>query len=153
MWRCEIKQLSLCILMGLIPLNLAFAYCWEEASTRYNVPVPLLKAITEVESNFNPKAREILKDSESIGLMQINSFWYDKLHAYDINRNDLFNPCVNVNIGAWIISQEIKRYGLTWQAIGAYNAGAYTDKNREKKLKLYLKYSKKVISKINKYIN
>lgn len=99
------------------------AACFEEAAARYKVPVELLKAISKVESNGNPKARNTNKNgTQDIGHMQINSWWLPVLAQYGISEKHLLDPCINTNIGAWVLAQNIARYGLTWNAVGAYNA-------------------------------
>ena len=55
--------------------------------------------------------------------MQVNSGWFEKLEVYGIAPSDLMNACTNIHVGAWILSQNIKMFGHSWQAIGAYNAG------------------------------
>lgn len=101
----------------------AHAACFEEAAKRYQVPVALLKAISTVESNGNPNARNVNKDgSYDIGHMQINSWWLPTLAKYGIDEKTLADPCINTNIGAWVLATNIARYGLSWEAVGAYNA-------------------------------
>jgi len=118
--------------------------CWQKAAKEHKVPARILKAIASVESSFRPDAYEQLDDSESIGLMQINSFWFDLLEEKGIHQSELWEPCTNISVGAWILAQEIERYGYNWISIGSYNAGAYTQKTKGKKLKLYAKYAEKV---------
>lgn len=102
---------------------LANAACFDEAAERYKVPVELLKAISKVESNGNPNARNTnANGSTDIGHMQINSSWLPTLAKYGIDEAKLADPCINTNIGAWVLAHNIARYGLTWQAVGAYNA-------------------------------
>jgi soluble lytic murein transglycosylase-like protein len=98
--------------------------CWDMASLRYGVPVEILVAIAKQESNFNAKAISPPNSngSRDIGMMQINEWWLPKLEAYGITREKLLDPCINLNVGAWILSQEFERHGYTWKAIGAYNA-------------------------------
>jgi soluble lytic murein transglycosylase-like protein len=60
--------------------------------------------------------------TEDIGLMQINSSWLPTLARFGVSRASLFNACVNAYVGTWILSQNISRLGLTWNAVGAYNA-------------------------------
>lgn len=97
--------------------------CFEEAATRYRVPVSLLVAISTVESGGNPKAINVNKNgSYDIGHMQINSSWLGKLAKYGITERSLYEPCINTNIGAWILAHNIASHGLTWEAVGAYNA-------------------------------
>ena len=54
------------------------------------------------------------------GLMQINSSWYGELGRERWMR--LGDACYNVQVGAWILSQCVQRYGYTWAAVGCYNA-------------------------------
>ncbi len=114
--------------------------CFRRASIRYDISQRLLEAIAHVESSGNPMAvNQNSNGSEDIGLMQINSFWLPKLEKYGIMRQDLFDPCVNINVGAWILADNIYRHGYNWEAVGAYNA-ASQDKR--------LKYARKVALKL-----
>lgn len=101
------------------------AMCWEEASTAYGIPSEVLKAIAKTESGFNNDARNTNSDgSTDIGMMQINSSWLPTLKKYDITRSDLAtDPCLNLKVGAWILSNNIQKLGWNWDAIGAYNVG------------------------------
>lgn len=97
--------------------------CFDDAARRYDVPAQLLKLIAEVESDMNPTAINRNEGgSEDIGVMQINTGWLPVLKKFGINREDLFDACTNVMVGAWVLHQNIERYGYTWEAIGAYNA-------------------------------
>jgi|SRR5450830_79900 len=103
----------------------ANATCFNEAAQRYRVPVALLQAISKVESNGNPQARNVnANGSYDIGHMQINSSWLPTLAKYHIDEKALADPCINTNIGAWVLAHNIARYGLTWEAVGAYNAAS-----------------------------
>ncbi len=103
----------------------AFYVCFETAAKRYNVEVPLLLAIAQNESAMNPQATNINTDkSQDSGLMQINDLWLDTLGEFGIDRPLLLSdPCTNIYVGAWILAQNIQRYGYNWEAVGAYNAG------------------------------
>jgi len=101
----------------------ASAACFDEAAERYQVPVVLLKAISTVESGGNPSARNVNKDgSHDIGHMQINSSWLPTLAKFNIDEKTLADPCINTHIGAWVLAHNIARLGLSWDAVGAYNA-------------------------------
>lgn len=97
--------------------------CVRSASLRYGLPEELIGAIAEVESHHNPyKVGINTNRSVDIGVMQINSEWLPTLKRYGVKFHDLFDACTNIFWGAWILSQEVQRYGLTWKAVGAYNA-------------------------------
>jgi len=99
------------------------AACWEEAAARYGVHPYLLYAIAKTESGLNPKAMNRNKNgSYDLGLMQINSSWFRTLCKYGIEEQHLLDPCTSIHVGAWILAQNIRRMGNSWEAVGAYNA-------------------------------
>lgn len=102
------------------------AACWEAASTRYGVPIDLLHAVARVESGLNPKAvnrsHESRTGTRDIGLMQINTSHLRALARHGIDEASLYDPCLNLHIGAWLLAQSFSRLGTTWNAVGAYNA-------------------------------
>lgn len=115
--------------------------CIQEASHRYSVDANLLKAIGAVESGFNPGAiGKNTNGTEDLGIMQINSSWLPRLSKFGITRDKLLNePCTNIHVGAWILADNIRRLGPTWNAVGAYNA--VTVSKREKYVhKVWEKY-------------
>jgi soluble lytic murein transglycosylase-like protein len=110
----------LTILMGMLE---AQAHCFKEASARYNVPASLLKAIAKHESGGRTHAVNTnTNGSRDIGLMQINSGWLPVLNRHGLQEKDLYDPCVNVLIAAWILSNNFQKLGYTTQGLGAYNA-------------------------------
>lgn len=125
-----------CVILGLIALTCVqglranslrvspvIQKCILKSAYKYNVHPGLIEAIIIVESGFNPLAVNHNKNgSVDVGLMQINSFWFPTLRKYGISVRDLFDPCVNVEVGTWILAQCIARYGYTWEAVGCYNA-------------------------------
>lgn len=78
--------------------------------------------MASVESQFNPLAINKNSDTSDFGIMQINSSWLPKLEKYGVKKDDLFNACTNIQVGAWILSENIARLGSNWNAVGAYNA-------------------------------
>ncbi|MDT8842532.1 lytic transglycosylase domain-containing protein [Paraburkholderia fungorum] len=107
---------SLCI-------RAVWADCLDDAARFHRVSVVLVRAIAQQESGMRANAVNTNSDgTEDIGLMQINSSWLPKLRRYGITREALFNGCVNGYVGTWILASNIKQFGPTWKAVGAYNA-------------------------------
>jgi soluble lytic murein transglycosylase-like protein len=98
--------------------------CWEEAAARYGVNPYVLYAIAKTESNLNPAAinRANKNGSYDIGLMQINSGWLPTLRKHGIGEAQLMDACTNIQVGAWVLAQNMRRMGNSWEAVGAYNA-------------------------------
>jgi soluble lytic murein transglycosylase-like protein len=119
--------------------------CFEDAGSHYGINPLLLWAIAKVESNFNPYALNKNKNnSYDMGLMQINSAHLKTLEKHGlVDKRYIWDPCYNIYVGAWVLSQCIKKYGYTWTAIGCYNA--QTPWKRKK-------YSYKVYKAIEPYL-
>ncbi len=98
--------------------------CFEQAGLRYGIAPQLLRAIAWVESAMDPRALNANRDgTHDIGLMQVNSRWLLRLARFGLRPQDLWDPCTNVHVGAWILAHAIRRWGYTWEAVGAYHAG------------------------------
>lgn len=117
-------SLLLAVTLCFSPLSLLAATCFDLAAQRYGVPKTLLIAIAEQESGMRTGAinRSNRNGSLDIGLMQINSGWLPTLALHGIMKEDLFDPCVNTLVGAWILGGNFQRLGYTVNALGAYNA-------------------------------
>jgi soluble lytic murein transglycosylase-like protein len=111
--------------------------CWDEAAQRYGVNPYLLYAIAKTESNLNPFAinRNNKDGSYDIGIMQINSRWLPTLRKYGIEEAQLWDACFNIHVGAWVLAENMRRMGNSWEAVGAYNA---------RNAGLRIKYARKV---------
>jgi soluble lytic murein transglycosylase-like protein len=110
-----------------IPIQ-SFAFCFNEAGNMYDISPQLLWSIAKTESNLNPKAiNRNTNGSYDYGVMQINSTWAKKLGT---TWNALSDPCTNVKVGAWILSQCVRDYGNTWQAVGCYNSRTPSKRDR-----------------------
>ena len=116
------NRLLLPLVFGLAVGSPAHA-CWEEIGNRYNINPYLLAAIAKTESNFKANAvRRNKNGTRDIGVMQINSLWLPELAKYGISEDHLFDPCVNIAVGAWILRQRQASYGNTWEAVGTYHS-------------------------------
>ena len=116
----SVVALCACLLASSTP---ALADCLDDAAQFHHVNVVLVRAIAQQESGMRANATNINTDgTEDIGLMQINSSWLPKLRRYGITRAALFDACVNGYVGTWILASNIRQFGPTWKAVGAYNA-------------------------------
>lgn len=83
----------------------------------------LIVAIMAVESSFNTRA---VSNMGAQGLMQVIPRYHkDKLGA-NRGRNALFDPEVNVRVGALVLHEGLQRYGSMQRALQYYN-GALKD--------------------------
>lgn len=126
------------LMFAATPNVFAYHSCWQFASERYGVHEHVLKAIALTESAMDVNAiNRNSNGSVDVGLMQINSQWFPQLAEMGIKPGDLWNPCTNIQVGAWVLAGEIRRFGYNWQAIGAYNAGPAKTVARERRRKQY----------------
>jgi soluble lytic murein transglycosylase-like protein len=100
--------------------------CWSDAERLYGVSSHLLYAVARVESDLQPSAvnrtHRARTGTYDIGLMQINSSHLSKLASFGISESDLLEPCTNIKVGAWLLADSFARRGVSWDAVGAYNA-------------------------------
>lgn len=125
----------------------SWSFCFESAGEYYDVNPKILKAIAIVESDLNPIA--VNKNENSLGLMQIHPQWFLRLAKFNISPEQLLSdPCVNVNVGAWILASNFSTHGKNWNSIGAYNAGFSKKKHVENNRHIYIKKVRKALNKI-----
>ncbi|PVZ84150.1 lytic transglycosylase [Serratia sp. S1B] len=119
------KRIGLTCILFLLSLSASAQDCFDMAGRDYKIDPDLLRAIAWNESRFNPNAiGKNTDDSLDIGIMQINSQHDTELGSYGITRHHLKNdPCLNIYTGAYYLARSFKKWGVSWAAVGAYNAG------------------------------
>ena len=90
----------------------------------------LAMAVARVESDWHPwcvniegkdyRAKSLAEAATlDVGLMQINSYW---LRKWQLPLERVLDPVTNVTLGLCILKYEMRRYGSTWKAVGAYHS-------------------------------
>lgn len=137
------------LVLVLMP-SVSFGFCFKEAEQRYSIPPGFLKAIAQTESSMRPWIESHTSD---IGLMGINRSWLPVLRKrYGLSERDVWEPCTNVMVGAWILANEFARLGRNWNAVGAYNA-ACTKLQGASCMKVRQQYSQRVWNNWKTYQN
>ena len=97
--------------------------CADAAAEYHKVNPAILKAILKVESGGNPLARNLnANGTEDIGIGQYNSSNLKALSPFGVDSRDLYDSCVGTYVSAWHLAKQVKAYGNTWFAIGAYHS-------------------------------
>jgi soluble lytic murein transglycosylase-like protein len=104
----------------------AKADCVADAARFHGISVVLLQAIVMQESSGRPDSLNCGNNNKTCdyGLTQTNSIHLERLKKFGAKPEDLFDPCVSAYVGAWILSENFSRLGVTWDAVGAYNAAS-----------------------------
>ena len=136
------KQLVLATLL-LISTPAWAADCFDMAGRDYRIDPDLLRAISWQESKW--KVNAIGKNPGAgygAGLMQIDSQHQGELSQYGIKPGHLLtDACLNIYTGAYYLALAFKKWGVSWEAVGAYNAGfRRTDRQAMRRLE----YARKI---------
>lgn len=145
----KILTLSSLMFSSICVSQYASATCWSKAGGDYNIDPLLLMAIGWQESNGRTNAvGSLLKDgNRALGLMQINTIHLPELEKFGIKREHLFEPCVSVMVGAYVLRDCLDTFNQdTWRAVGCYYGGKYS-----KAYTAMSKYSKSVRSHYENY--
>ena len=96
-----------------------------DSSENYTLDPKLILAVIKTESNFDPQA---VSSKGAKGLMQISDstgIWGSEvLDINDFSINSLYNPEINIKIGAWYLRLLMDQYKDTDTALAAYNGGS-----------------------------
>ena len=97
--------------------------CINQAAIAYHVPATLILSVLAVEGGAVGLASANRSGTVDYGPMQINSIWLSKIRLYGYTQHQLqYDPCVNVKVGAWILSQNIANAATTWRGVGSYHS-------------------------------
>ncbi|MHA7594377.1 lytic transglycosylase domain-containing protein [Pantoea sp. XAF26B01_ASV70] len=117
----------------------ANAFCFDAAGAKYHIDPLLIQAIATGESSLHAGITHINRDartgravSTDYGLMQVNSTHIPSLIAkgFISSPQDLLTkPCLNVQIGTWILASHFQVCGISWNCLGSYNAGFRKDRH------------------------
>jgi len=132
--------LLLLIISGLIAEDNLF----EEAGAYHEIDPRLLWSVAKIESDHNPLA--VNKNSNGtidIGIMQINSVHLAELAQFGVTKESLFDPKVNIYIGAWILKKCVNKHGYTKNAITCYNGRIENNPYADKVIQAYYEAEKK----------
>lgn len=106
--------------------NLAIA-----AAQEAGIPSSLFLGLVKTESDWDPQAHS---GAGAIGLTQVMPIWASPSYAVSIGLpgltvDQLWDPGMNLRVGARILAGELKRFGEPGLAAMAYNAGAGVVRN------------------------
>jgi len=132
-----------------LPLDHGVMIYIKEQSEKRNISPELVLAVIRVESSF--KEKSVSSDRTCFGLMQINKInlkWLRK----ELGTNDLLDPYQNVEAGIYILAGLVQKYDDFHSALMAYNAGEAGAKRQWNKGYYSSKYSRKVVSYMDEYM-
>src|SRR5215217_5596600 len=113
--------------------------CINHAAMTYYVPATLIISLLRTEGGRNGMAKLNKNGSYDYGPMQINSIWLTKIKPYGYTLKDLqYDPCKNVEVGAWILSQSIANAVQFSTGVGDYHSHTW-------------KYNQQYLAKVTKH--
>ena len=104
--------------------------CAEAIADYYQVPLVIVAGVAKQEGGApGVVSRPNRNGTVDIGLMQINSIWWDQRNPVNLRDFNITperardDACTSIVLGTWILQQNHARFGNWFQAIAAYNAG------------------------------
>ena len=125
----------------------------KEASQTFNVDENLIRAVINVESNYNPIS---ISNKDAYGLMQIREIAFkDVKNKFNVEwdfEDAKFNPRLNILTGTAYLKLQLDRFKNVDLALAAYNAGPSRVSSLRKipELKETQNYVKKVNNELNR---
>ena len=97
--------------------------CINKAAIDYYVPAKLIIAVLKIENSRIGAENKNKNGTVDLGPMQINSTWLPTLYRYGFTKADVqYDPCKNVEVGAWILSKGIASEASLDKGIGNYHS-------------------------------
>ena len=100
--------------------------CSALSSSVFNVPQIAVKVLVKTEGGRIGTIMRNDNGTFDLGVMQINTSNLSRIQAvypYVTWRHIAFDPCINIMVGTWFLSEKIKdRDGDVWEGIGDYHS-------------------------------
>ncbi len=101
--------------------------CINQAAVTYFVPAKVIISVLAVEGGRVGMASPNKNGTFDYGPMQINSIWLPTIAPYGYTRDQIqYDPCVNVMVGAWILSNKISAIAANsndyWRGVAGYHS-------------------------------
>jgi len=102
--------------------------CINQAAVTYYVPAQVIISVLGVEGGAVGMASPNKNGTFDYGPMQINTIWLDKVAKYGYTKQQIqYDPCVNVMVGAWILSNKITESVAEsktefWRGVAGYHS-------------------------------
>jgi len=123
------------MLINGVPIN-----CITQAAIQYKIPTTIIVSVLKTENGKIGTANKNKNGTIDYGPMQINSIWLKKIKKFGYSAHDLqYNPCINVNVGTWILAQKIAKHKAVWLGVGDYHSHSYY-KNLKYRYKVSIYY-------------
>ena len=97
--------------------------CIVQTANRFDLPPRLLLTVLKVEGGTVGKVSRNQNGTYDIGPMQINSKWVSNFKGYVTEQEILYDGCINLQVGAWILRKYINDSdGDFWTGVGNYHS-------------------------------
>ena len=95
----------------------------EKAANTYNLEEPLIYAVINTESHFEPDAESGVGAKGLMQMMPSTFEWLQNLRGESYDEDSLFYPEINIDYGCYFLRYLIDMFGEESTAVAAYNAG------------------------------
>lgn len=118
-------MLALALLLFFKAYPLRYPELVYKYSEKYNLEPELVCAVINTESHFKEKSVSPVGASGLMQLMEPTADWAaDEIGIEDYSYENITDPELNIELGCWLLSRLIDRYGSLETALCAYNAGS-----------------------------